>query len=53
MIAKEPIPVYTTLADAFGSLEVSLTHANRWNNLAEQFERRKPAYVARAPGRLK
>jgi len=49
MIAKKSIPVNTTLADAFGSLEVSLTHADRWNNLAEQLERRfrrKPAYVA-------
>ncbi|PPQ92591.1 hypothetical protein CVT25_007283 [Psilocybe cyanescens] len=54
MIAEQPIPIYTTLADVFGSLEASLPHATRWNNLAEQFEKRfgqKPTYIARAPGR--
>jgi hypothetical protein len=56
MIAEEPIPVYTALADVFGGLEASLRHGKRWNGLAEQFEQRfgrKPAFIARAPGRVK
>jgi galactokinase/N-acetylgalactosamine kinase len=56
MIEKEPVPVYSTLADVFGSVRASLPHAKRWNDLAEQFEQRfgkKPAYIARAPGRVK
>ncbi|CAA7269550.1 unnamed protein product [Cyclocybe aegerita] len=55
MIAQQPIPVYESLSEVFGSLEVSLPHATRWNNLAEEFEKRfgrKPAYIARAPGRV-
>ena len=56
MVEKKPIPVFTTLADVFGSTEASLPHAERWNTLAVQFESRfgrKPAYIARAPGRVK
>lgn len=56
MIAEQSIPVYTTLSDVFGSLTASLEHASRWNNLAEEFEKRfgrKPTYIARAPGRIK
>jgi len=56
MIAQQPIPVYTTLAEVFGGAELSLPHAKRWNNLAEQFKDkfgRKPVYIARAPGRVK
>ena len=56
MIAEQSIPVYTTLSDVFGSLTASLEHVSRWNNLAEEFEKRfgrKPAYIARAPGRIK
>lgn len=56
MIAEEPIPVYNNLTDVFGSPESSFTNAYRWNHLAEQFEKRfgrKPAYISRAPGRLK
>lgn len=56
MIAEQPIPVYTTLSEVFGSVEASLPHASRWNNLAEEFEKRfgrKPQYIARAPGRVK
>ncbi|KAF8181269.1 Galactokinase [Pholiota molesta] len=55
MIAEQSIPVYRTLADVFGSVEASLPHAKRWNELAEQFELRfgrKPTYIARAPGRV-
>ncbi|KAF8972142.1 galactokinase gal [Flammula alnicola] len=55
MISEQAIPVYKTLPDVFGSLEASLPHAKRWNDLAEQFEKRfgrKPAYIARAPGRV-
>ena len=56
MIAEQSIPVYTTLSDVSGSLTASLKHASRWNNLAEEFEKRfgrKPTYIARAPGRIK
>jgi hypothetical protein len=56
MIAEQSIPVYTTLSDVFGSLTASLEHVSRWNNLAEEFEKRfgrKPTYIARAPGRIK
>ncbi|KAF9553974.1 galactokinase gal [Agrocybe pediades] len=54
-IANQPIPVYTNLRDVFGSVEASLPHAVRWNTLVEEFEKRfgrKPAYIARAPGRV-
>ena len=56
MTAEQSIPIYTTLNDVFGSLTASLEHASRWNNLAEEFEKRfgrKPTYIARAPGRIK
>jgi galactokinase/N-acetylgalactosamine kinase len=55
-IAKQNIPLYTTLTEVFGSLEAFLPHAKRWNDLAEEFEKRfekKPAYIVRAPGRVK
>ncbi|KAJ7157613.1 Galactokinase [Mycena crocata] len=55
MSAQEGIPVYTNLSDLYGSLGTSLNHAERWNNLAEEFETRfgkKPAYIVRAPGRV-
>ncbi|KAH9481177.1 Galactokinase [Psilocybe cubensis] len=55
MIAEQPIPIYTSLVDVFGAVEVSFRHATRWNNLAEEFERRfgrRPTYIARAPGRV-
>ncbi|KAF9533944.1 galactokinase gal [Crepidotus variabilis] len=55
MIANEPIPVYTTLAEVFGSAEASLPYAARWNDVAKEFEKRfgrKPSYIARAPGRV-
>ena len=56
MIAEQSIPVYTTLSDVFGSVTASLEHTTRWNDLAEEFEKRfgrKPTYIARAPGRVK
>lgn len=56
MAAEEPIPVYTNLNDLYGSLGTSLNHAEKWNNIAEEFQRRfgrQPAYIARAPGRVK
>ena len=56
VIAKQNIPIYTTLSEVFGTLEASLLHAKKWNSLAEEFEKRfgkKPAYIARAPGRIK
>lgn len=56
MAAAEPIPVYTNLNDLYANLGTSLNHATRWNNLAEEFEKRfgkKPKYIARAPGRVK
>ncbi|KAJ7472672.1 Galactokinase [Mycena latifolia] len=54
MSAQEPIPTYTNLTDLYASLGTSLNHAERWTTLAEEFETRfgrKPAYIARAPGR--
>ncbi|KAG5644181.1 hypothetical protein DXG03_009022 [Asterophora parasitica] len=55
MAAERPIPVYTNLTDLYNNLGTSLNHAVRWNNLAEEFQRRfgrKPAYIVRAPGRV-
>ncbi|KAJ3883535.1 ribosomal protein S5 domain 2-type protein [Lentinula edodes] len=55
MAAEQPIPVYTNLSDLYGSLGTSLNHAEKWNSIAEEFQRRfgrKPAYIARAPGRV-
>ncbi|KAJ6512621.1 Galactokinase [Mycena sanguinolenta] len=55
MSAQEAIPVYTNLTDLYSSLGTSLNHAERWDNLAEEFEKRfgkKPTYIARAPGRV-
>ncbi|KAJ4483360.1 Galactokinase [Lentinula aciculospora] len=55
MAAEQPIPVYTNLTDLYGSLGTSLNHADKWNKIAEEFQRRfgqKPAYIARAPGRV-
>ncbi|KAF9463944.1 galactokinase gal [Collybia nuda] len=55
MAAEQPIPIYTNLTDLYANLGTSLNHAVRWNNLAEEFKRRfgrKPAYIARAPGRV-
>ncbi|KAJ7832193.1 ribosomal protein S5 domain 2-type protein [Mycena leptocephala] len=51
----QPIPVFTNLKDLYASLGTSLNHAERWNNLAEEFEKRfgkPPTYIARAPGRV-
>lgn len=56
MAAQEPIPVYTQLNDLYRNLGTTVDHATRWNTLAEEFEKRfgrKPAYIARAPGRVK
>jgi galactokinase/N-acetylgalactosamine kinase len=55
-IAKQTISIYTALSDVFGSLEASLPHSKRWNSLAEEFVKRfekPPAYIVRAPGRVK
>ncbi|KAJ7340741.1 Galactokinase [Mycena albidolilacea] len=55
MSAQEAIPVFTNLTDLYASLGTSLNHAERWNNLAEEFEKRfgkQPTYIARAPGRV-
>ncbi|KAF8176234.1 ribosomal protein S5 domain 2-type protein [Mycena galopus ATCC 62051] len=55
MSAQEAIPVYTNLMDLYASLGTSLNHAERWDNLAGEFEKRfgkKPTYIARAPGRV-
>ncbi|KAJ7441962.1 Galactokinase [Mycena galericulata] len=55
MSAQEPIPVYTNLKDLYANLGTSLNHVERWNKLTEEFETRfgqKPAYIARAPGRV-
>ncbi|KAJ7817770.1 Galactokinase [Mycena olivaceomarginata] len=55
MSAQEAISVFTNLTDLYASLGTSLNHAERWNNLAEEFEKRfgkQPTYIARAPGRV-
>lgn len=56
MAAERPVPVYTDLKELYGNLGTSLNHITRWDNLAKEFEKRfgkKPAYIARAPGRVK
>ncbi|KAH0584849.1 hypothetical protein H2248_008127 [Termitomyces sp. 'cryptogamus'] len=56
MAAERPIPIHTNLNDLYQNLGISLNHAVRWNDLAEEFEKRfgrKPTYIARAPGRVK
>lgn len=55
-LADQSIPVYTNLTDLYGSLGSSVNHAERWDNLAKEFEKRfgrPPAYITRAPGRIK
>ncbi|SJL09968.1 uncharacterized protein ARMOST_13350 [Armillaria ostoyae] len=55
MAALEPIPVFTQLNDLYGNLGTTIDHAAKWSNLAEEFQKRfgkKPAYIARAPGRV-
>ncbi|KAF7291917.1 Galactokinase gal [Mycena indigotica] len=55
MAAQEAIPVFTNLKELYGSLGTSLNHAERWSNLADEFEKRfgkKPTYIVRAPGRV-
>ncbi|KAI0725570.1 Galactokinase [Fomitopsis betulina] len=55
MAAQLPIPVYTTLSDALGDVQTASVQASRWNDVAQEFEKRfgkKPAYIARAPGRV-
>lgn len=56
LLADQPIPVYTDLSSLCGSLGSSLNHAERWHALAREFTQRfgrPPAYIARAPGRVK
>ncbi|KZT02253.1 Galactokinase [Laetiporus sulphureus 93-53] len=55
MAAELPIPVYTTLNDVLGDLQTAVVQSVRWNGVVEEFEKRfgrKPAYIARAPGRV-
>ncbi|KAK1223491.1 galactokinase [Marasmius sp. AFHP31] len=55
MSSQQPIPVYTNLNELYGELGTTLNHAQRWNELAENFQKkfgRKPAYIVRAPGRV-
>ncbi|KAH7913500.1 ribosomal protein S5 domain 2-type protein [Hygrophoropsis aurantiaca] len=55
MAASLPIPIFTNLQDLYQNLGTSLNHAERWDNLAKEFVSRfgrKPAYIARAPGRV-
>jgi galactokinase len=55
MAAERLVPVFTNLTELYGSLGSSLDHGVRWNNLVTEFEVRfgkKPAYIARAPGRV-
>ena len=56
MAAELPIPVFTNLNDLYANLGTSLSHAERWNHLTEEFHNRfgkKPQFIARAPGRVK
>ncbi|KAJ8088452.1 galactokinase [Marasmius tenuissimus] len=56
MSSQQPIPIYTNLNELYGELGTTLNHAQRWNELAENFQKkfgRKPAYIVRAPGRVK
>ncbi|OAX42712.1 galactokinase gal [Rhizopogon vinicolor AM-OR11-026] len=53
--ADAPIPIFTTLQDLYGSVTTALKHAERWDELAREFEIKfghKPTYIARAPGRV-
>ncbi|KAF7967965.1 hypothetical protein HWV62_32427 [Athelia sp. TMB] len=55
MAAQLPIPVFTDLNELYQNLGTTLNHAVRWDNLAQEFKARfgrKPAYIARAPGRV-
>ncbi|KAI0027378.1 galactokinase gal [Vararia minispora EC-137] len=55
MAAELPIPIYTSLDQLYSDLGDAANHAVRWNALVEEFEARfgrKPAYIARAPGRV-
>lgn len=55
MAAQLPIPVYTTLSDALGDLQTATVQGERWNSVVQEYEQRfgkKPAYIARAPGRV-
>ncbi|EPT05481.1 hypothetical protein FOMPIDRAFT_1021304 [Fomitopsis schrenkii] len=55
MAAQLPIPIYTTLSDALGDVQTASVQASRWNDVVQEFEKRfgkKPAYIARAPGRV-
>ncbi|KAL1671048.1 GHMP kinase [Schizophyllum commune] len=55
MAALAPIPIYTSLSELYDNLGTAASHAPRWNNLIDEFEKRfggKPKYIARAPGRV-
>ncbi|EIM91604.1 Galactokinase [Stereum hirsutum FP-91666 SS1] len=55
MAAQLSIPIYTSLDKLYNDLGTAANHATRWNNLAQEFEKRygrKPKYIARAPGRV-
>ncbi|KAL4245588.1 Galactokinase [Abortiporus biennis] len=55
MAAELPVPVYTSLDQAFPEFGVAVHEGGRYNELAQEFERRYghlPTYIARAPGRV-
>ncbi|KDQ29635.1 hypothetical protein PLEOSDRAFT_1076334 [Pleurotus ostreatus PC15] len=55
MAAEQSIPIYTNLNELYQNLGTTLNHAERWDHLAKEFVQRfgrKPAYIARAPGRV-
>ncbi|KAI0950666.1 hypothetical protein AcW1_007917 [Taiwanofungus camphoratus] len=55
MAAQLPIPIYTSLNDVHTDVETAAVQSVRWNALTDEFERRfgrKPAFIARAPGRV-
>lgn len=56
MAANQPIPIFTDLATLYANLGTTFNHAERWDNLTNEFVQRfgrKPTYIARAPGRVK
>ncbi|TBU25011.1 Galactokinase [Dichomitus squalens] len=55
MAAQLPIPVFTSLDQAFPDLQTAAVQGVRYKEVVEEYEKRfghKPTYIARAPGRV-
>ncbi|KAI9061167.1 ribosomal protein S5 domain 2-like protein, partial [Trametes sanguinea] len=55
MAAELPIPVFSSLDQAFPDLETAAAQGVRFNAVVEEYQKRfghKPSYIARAPGRV-